>query len=131
MKKATQIVKELREENGFTEDGGNVELRQGKEVSISNGNNQTLTNMKYLIFFRDKEYPEGSLKKHLRQNIEIYTGIPDAWGSHDDLLEALEQARELADDMQEAVVVYDKEKRSILSTCTGRTNDSRSTQGSL
>ena len=78
--------------------------------------------MKYLILFRDKEYPEGSLKKHLRENVEMYMGTPDAWDSFDDLLEALQEARELAKGMQEAVVVYDEEKRCILSTYNSEGN---------
>ena len=55
MKKATQIVKELREENGFTEDGGNG------EVFTKNGN----------LVVRDSFFYDGQEK--LEKMVEDWT----------------------------------------------------------
>ena len=71
--------------------------------------------MRYLIFHTKTEYEQETIENHI-EYLQEWGGTPNCWDSYDDLMRAMENAKNFNEMNGCKTVVYDTESESIMHT---------------
>ena len=72
--------------------------------------------MRFLVFFGNVDYEQGSLEEHLRY-LEKWGGDPDHWDGADNILDAAKlwsEAQHISDTRNTYAVLYDDDTGEVL-----------------